>query len=81
MNLATKTSLFGLGLALASCVGGSEPEAAMQVFETSRGGNALTEVCGFETTENPILIRVHIEETKQTITGFGVLLLRLQRTC
>lgn len=71
MNLATKTSLFGLALALASCVGGSEPTAAMKVYETSRGGHALTEVQEFESTENPVLISVHVEEAKQIITGFG----------
>jgi len=71
MNLATQTSLFGLALALASCVGGSEPTAAMKVYETSRGGHALTEVQEFESTENPVLISVHVEEAKQIITGFG----------
>lgn len=71
MNLATKTSLLGIVLALSSCDSGSEPIPAMKVYETSREGNALALVTDFDQVENPVLIRIDSKATKQRITGFG----------
>ena len=59
MNPATRTACISLSFALVGCVGGSEPEAAMKVFETSRSGNALTEVSDFGAVENPAVIRIN----------------------
>ncbi len=48
-------------------------ELEVQVFETSRSGNKLTELNGFSTLDNPEIDIVTIDTTKrfQKITGFG----------
>lgn len=54
---------------LHSCKATKELDAT--VYETSESGHALQKITAFSTTENPIAIRLNIEEKFQTISGFG----------
>jgi glucosylceramidase len=44
---------------------------SIEVYETSAGGNALTQITDFGNAENPIEIVLNTDATFQTITGFG----------
>lgn len=56
-------------LMLSACTGEQPLEAT--VYETSAGGNQLTEVTGFAPADTLIDIRIDPQQTFQTITGFG----------
>jgi glucosylceramidase len=49
----------------------SENQLKVSVVETSRSGNQLTEISGFDTSEEASKITLNPEKTYQTITGFG----------
>jgi glucosylceramidase len=55
---------------LASC-NVNEKKLAMEVFETSAGGNKLTKLTGFEPNVNAMSIKLLPDQRYQTITGFG----------
>ena len=69
MKLLTNFTIIILVLMIGACT--QEKELNLQVFETSAGGNQLTELTEFETTENNVSISIHPDSTFQTITGFG----------
>jgi len=46
-------------------------EISIQVFETSKSGNQLTELFEFQETEDRVEITINPEERYQEITGFG----------
>jgi len=46
-------------------------DLAIEVYETSAGGNSLTKVTTFSANENPIAVTINEDKKFQTITGFG----------
>ncbi len=58
-----------MGFSLIGCK--ASKDLAMEVYETSAGGNALTNVNAFSENENPIAVTLNPNEKFQTIIGFG----------
>jgi glucosylceramidase len=44
---------------------------SVEVYETSAAGNALTQISNFEATAISVEIKLNLDSTRQTITGFG----------
>ena len=61
--------LISILIATTACM--NSPKETITVFETSRGGNQLTEVSNFSSELRPSRVSLDFEKKYQTISGFG----------
>ena len=61
--------IFALALIFTQC--GTKEKTSMKIYETSRGGNSLTEVSPADGEQPTASLKVLMDQKRQTITGFG----------
>ncbi len=64
-------SILFIGILLTITAFMNSPKETITVFETSRGGNQLTEVSKFSSELKPSRVSLDFEKKYQTISGFG----------
>ena len=62
---------FALFLLLLMSCSQKDNNLVVEVFETSESGNKLTKISEFTEAKNTAIIKLNLNEKRQTITGFG----------